>query len=93
MDDMIKVLWMVGTFGFLLISFVLTIAIDDIFFTPTKDEMCQSIGMKEYLYMTNTPYCIDYDGEAHFVNIKCKGFMLNKECNAQIISIGDIRIT
>ncbi len=92
MDDFYKLLWFFGIFIFVVISSIVAVAIDDIFFTPTKDEMCQSIGMKEYLYMKDTHYCIDFNSNAHFVSIKCNGFMQSKECTAQIISIGDVRI-
>ena len=92
MDDFNKVMWCFGVSLFLIVSLIIGLAIDEIFFTPTKDEMCKSIGMKEYVFMSDTRYCIDYDNNAHFVNIKCKGFMLSKECTAQIISIGDIRV-
>ncbi len=81
-----------GVFIFLAVGGSVAIGIDITFFTPTKDEMCQSIGMKEYVFIMDTHYCVDYDNNAHFVNIKCKGFMLSKECTAQIISIGDIRV-
>ena len=92
MDDVYILLWAVGIVMFLGIGSIIALGIDEIFFTPTKDEMCQSIGMKESLYMSNANYCIDYNSEAHFVNIKCKGFMTSKKCTAQIISIGDLRV-
>ena len=54
-------------------------------------QSCKDIGM-EYHYAMDTTFCVDSLGNAHYTKFKCEGFLWNKECKAQLISIGDVRV-
>ncbi len=66
-------------------------AIDKIIGTTRTLESCKDIGM-EYHYAMDTTFCVDSLGNAHYAKFKCKGLLWNKECAAQLISIGDVRV-
>ncbi len=81
-----------GIFIFSIISFFLLVFIQEVIFTPTQDEICQSIGMKSYKYIMDAAYCVDYNYDAYFVDIKCEGWFQDTKCTADIISVGDVRV-
>jgi len=54
-------------------------------------ESCDKINM-EYYKAQDSTFCVDNDGNAHYVKIDCK--LVNPfeyDCNLRIVSIGDIR--
>ena len=54
-------------------------------------QSCKDIGM-EYHVAMGTKFCVDTLGNAHYAKFNCKGTLWNKECTAQLISIGDVRV-
>ncbi len=84
---------MVVVFGvFILLGGLLIITMTDVIIGNTKTrQSCKDIGM-EYYYAMDTTFCVDSLGNAHYAKFKCEGVLWNKECKAQLISIGDVRV-
>ena len=66
-------------------------AIDNAIENTRTQQSCDKLGMK-YYYTMDTKFCVDSLGNAHYVKFKCEGFLWEKECKAQLISIGDVRV-
>ncbi len=91
MDKFVTLIWFmlinIGVLGFI---FIFTV-FDSIIESSMIKESCKDIGM-EYHSAMDTKFCVDVLGNAHYVKFKCEGFLWDKECTAQIISIGDVRV-
>ncbi len=75
----------------LFFSFIIVMVIDEGVFKPIQiRESCEDIYM-EYYHMGRTIYCLDNFNNAHYVKFNCEGFLWTKECEAQLISVGDVR--
>jgi len=54
---------------------------------------CEEAGFLEFEYEFGTDTCRDFDGNLHFVDIKCDHeFIVYKNCKAKEISIGGVFI-
>ena len=75
--------------GLFLLVF-LTMAESSFHFRATF-ELCDYMNMN-YKNMAMGEVCIDHNNDAHFVDIRCDGFLWNIECKATIISVGEVRV-
>ena len=91
-----KVNWLKGNIC-MLIGVILFILFFGLLGTETYNQIkttkqaCKDIGM-EYQYYDDKTFCVDEYGNAEFVIFECEGILWNKECEANILTIGDLRI-
>ena len=56
---------------------------------PNKDEACQDIGFEKFKDTSDFHYCIDNEGNYHFVEWGYDGF---PDVYVKEISVGDVRV-
>ena len=71
--------------------FISLVMIDTSIYYDRISQACKDIGM-EYHNAMDTKFCVDAFGNAHYAKFTCNGFLWNKVCTAQLISIGDVRV-
>jgi len=88
-----KIMFSLGAIGFIfLISIFMWIPWDLGNLFDAEKKSCEKLGM-EYLTVQDSEFCVDTNGNAHFVKIDCDKVAWNKyDCIPQIITIGDIRL-
>lgn len=81
----------VAIIGIMMVVLVGSMELDTTLSMRARRQSCEKIGM-EYAYMMESDVCIDNYNKAHYVTIDCtKLDMLTYDCNARIISIGEVR--
>ena len=79
------------TLGSLFVLFLSFLVINVFSHLSKLDEACQNIDMKKAISFQSQRACLDYNGEAHLVDMTCTGLFV-ETCQAEIFSIGDYRI-
>jgi len=76
----------------LFVIFIIIILVDVQFILKSKGQACKDIGYKEYETMGDFRYCQDHIGNLYYAHFECDGFLHARECKANLISVGDVRV-
>jgi len=83
-------------FAILVISFcflfVIGVVVQQLFIHVAESDACANLpGFEKLITLDKEYFCLSYSGEAHYVDFECNGLFFGVECDAKIITKGNMR--